>query len=132
MKKLILSSVLFLFTGTVLLAQKTINDPNVEKRTIGSFHGINVGTGIELLLSEGSTEEIAVSASDPEFRDRIVTKVDNGILKIYYDSKLGSINRRHETKNLKAYVSYKNLDVLHANTGAEVKIDGVLKSNSLD
>lgn len=132
MKKLVLCLLVITFSCPVLLAQKTINDPNVEKREVGSFHGIDVGTGVELMLGEGNTEEVAVSASTVEFRDKIVTKVENGILKIHYESKLGSINNRREDKRLKAYVSYKMLDRLYANTGAEVKINGILKSNSLD
>jgi hypothetical protein len=113
-------------------SQKTFNDANVEKRTIESFHGIEVGTGIELRLSQGATEEVAVSASTIEWRDKIITKVENGILKIQYESKWGSINKSRENKNLKAYVSFKTLDKLNATTGSEVKIEGVLKSNTLD
>jgi hypothetical protein len=91
-----------------------------------------VGTGIELTLTQGSTEEVAVSASTIEFRDRIVTKVENGVLKIHYETKTGSVNKKNETKSLKAYVSYKSLDKLHASTGAEVEITGVLQAASLD
>lgn len=132
MKKLLLSFLIICITGNTVFSQKTINDPNVEKRPVGSFHGIEVSTGIELTLTEGDKEEIAVSAETTEFRDRIVTKVENGILKIHYDNKIASINKRKETKNLKAYVSYKVLDLLNVNTGAEVKINGVLKSSSLE
>lgn len=132
MKKLFLSFVLVTFTGFALLAQKTVNDPNAEKRTVGSFHGIEVGTGIELTLTQGAAEEVAVSAAKTEHRDRIVTKVENGILKIHYDSKLGSVNKVKESKNLKAYVSFKTLDILNANTGADVNIVGSIKSATLD
>jgi hypothetical protein len=132
MKKLFLSFLFAAITGIALFAQKTVNDPNAEKRAVGSFHGIDVATGIELTLTQGSSEEVAVSAFTTEFRDRIVTRVENGILKIHFDSKTGSINKRHETKGLKAYVSYKSLDKLYATTGAEVEIVGVLQASSLD
>jgi hypothetical protein len=130
MKKFLLS-LLLAASFCNLLAQKTINDPNAEKRSVGSFHGINVGTGIQLMLSEGTAEDVVISASKTEYRERIVTKVENGILKIYYDNKLGAINNHKEKKELKAYVSYKNIDQLDANTGAEVEIEGTLKSTSL-
>ncbi len=132
MKKLLLSFLVIAIAGTAAFAQKVINDVNVEKRTIGSFHGIEVSTGIELTLTEGNTEEVAVSASTIEFRDKIVTEVKNGILKIHYETKTGSVNKVKETKALKAFVSYKTLDALDVNTGAEVKINGVLKSSSLN
>ena len=128
------SFVLILFTGLVLgsFAQKTINDPNAEKRNVSGFHGIDVATGIELTLTKGTTEEVAVSASEIEFRDKIVTEVVNGILKIHYETKTGAINRRNESKNLRAYVSYISLDKLTVTTGAEVNIDGVLEAESLE
>ena len=131
MKKLFLLLLLSAFT-IVSFAQKTINDPNVEKRTVSNFHGIDVATGIKLILTEGNTEEVAVSAAKIEYRDKIVTEVKNGILKIYYETKFGAINRRDEAKDLKAYVSYKSLDKLDVTTGATAEINGVLNSSSLD
>jgi hypothetical protein len=132
MKKLYLSFLLLAGISLSVAAQQTISDPNVVKREVPSFHGIEVATGIELFLTEGTSEEVAVSAANLEYRDRIVTEVVNGILKIHYDSKLGSINKKKENKNLKAYVSYRQLNELYANTGALVKIQGVLKSAVLD
>lgn len=130
MKKILF--LFFLITSVCSLsAQKIVNDPNAEKRSVGSFHGLNVATGIKIMLTEGGTEEVAVSASEIEYRNKIVTRVENGILKIYYESKLGAINTRKEKKELKAYVSYKALDELAASTGAVVEVEGVLKSPSL-
>jgi hypothetical protein len=132
MKKLFITLLLIIGAVSFSTAQKVINDANAMKREVGSFHGIHVATGIELWLTEGNTEEVAVSASKEEFRDRIVTKVENGILKIQYETKTGSINKRREDKNLKAYVSYKRLDKIEASTGAEIKVNGVLTSSSLE
>jgi hypothetical protein len=132
MKKTFLSLLFLAGLATTSFAQKTIKDANAEKRTVSSFHGIDVATGIELTLTKGATEEVAVSASETEFRDKIVTEVVNGILKIHYETKTGAINRKNENKNLKAYVSYKSLDHLTATTGAEVNIEGVLEATTLD
>ena len=132
MKNIFLSLLLLAGLVTTSFAQKTINDANAEKRTVGSFHGIDVATGIKLTLTKGATEEVAVSASEKEFRDKIVTEVVNGILKIHYETKTGAINRRNESKNLKAYVSYKSLDLLYVTTGAEVNIEGILEAQKLE
>src|SRR5687768_11138355 len=132
MKKFFLSFLLFAATGTTLLAQKTFNDANAEKRSVSGFHGIQVSTGIRLVLIESSTEEVAVSAATTEFRDKIITKVENGILKIYYEDKTqNNIGHKKEKRDLKAWVSYKTLDRLDANTGAQVEIEGTLKSSSV-
>lgn len=132
MKKVFYSLLAVVLFSTTVFAQKTFNDINAEKRTVSSFHGIEVGTGIELMLTAGKVEEVAVSADKTEHRDKIVTKVENGILKIHYENKTGAINKSKENKHLKAYVSFKSLDKLYATTGATVKIDGVLKASSLD
>ncbi|HLF46450.1 MAG TPA: head GIN domain-containing protein [Chitinophagaceae bacterium] len=112
--------------------QKTITDANAEKRIVESFHGIDVATGITLILTRGEEEEVAVSAAAAEFRDKIITRVTNGILRIHYETKLGAINKKNESKNLKAYVSYKSLNLLHVNTGAEVEIQGILTAPRLE
>lgn len=119
------------FSSLSMWAQPVINDPLVQKRTVGAFHGIEVATGIHLHLSNGAAAEVAVSASAAEFRDRIVTEVKNGILHIHYDSKAGAINRRKEAKELKAYVAVTSLDELRVITGANVSIQGILKLPAL-
>jgi len=132
MKKVILSFLLLTGFLISILGQDVINDDNAAKRNVSGFHGIDVATGITLILTEGSEEAVAISASSTEFRDKIVTEVVNGILKIHYETKTGSINKKHENKRLRAYVSYKTLDYLAVTTGAEVEIKGVLKSSTLD
>src|SRR5215218_1232011 len=105
MKKLF-SLICLLSFALLVQAQKVINDPNAEPRKVNSFTGIDVSGGIDVVISAGD-EAVAVSASRQEYRDRIKTEVENGILKIWYDSKWGiSINGN---KNLKAYISYKTL-----------------------
>ena len=132
MKKTFLFLSLFAGLITTSFAQKTINDANAEKRTVGSFHGIDVATGIELILTKGTTEDVAVSASETQFRDKIVTEVRNGILRIHYETKSGAINKKNESKRLRAYVSYRSLDLLHVTTGAEANIDGVLEATTFE
>ena len=130
MKKIIVASFLIMLAVSVA-AQKTFNGENAQKRNVSSFHGINVATGIELVMVQGNSEEVAVSAATPEFRDKIVTKVENGILRIYYEDKLKARNTRKVKKELKAWVSYKSIDELNATTGAHVTIEDILKSSSL-
>jgi hypothetical protein len=132
MKKSLLLLSLFVGLVSTSFAQRTVKDDNAEKRTVGGFHGIDVATGIELTLTKGTTEEVVVSASAIEFRDKIVTEVINGILKIHYETKTGAINKKNESKHLRAYVSYKSLDLLHVTTGAEANVDGVLEASAFE
>jgi hypothetical protein len=45
---------------------------------------------------------------------------------------MGAINKKNESKNLKAYVSYNTLHELYVSTGAEVEIIGTLTSTNLE
>ena len=129
MKKLF--SLLFAaVTVVTAFAQKTIHDPNVEARNVGSFHAIEVSGGINLYLSNGD-EGVAISAGDKEDRDRIKTEVKDGVLKIYYEWKKG-LKWNVGNHSLRAYVSFKSLDGLTASGGSDVKMEGTIKSDKLD
>ncbi|MBD0333263.1 MAG: DUF2807 domain-containing protein [Chitinophagaceae bacterium] len=126
-------AILFL---TVLLAltsfaqEKIISDPNAEQRAVGSFHAIKVSEGIDLILKQGNTEAVAVSASEKQYRDRIKTEVVGGVLKISFDFNLFK-DLKYRNKNLKAYVSFKKLDKIVGSSGAETRIDGTLTADDL-
>ncbi|HMH24731.1 MAG TPA: head GIN domain-containing protein [Puia sp.] len=113
-----------------LSAQKTvINDPNVELRTVKGFHGIEVSNAIDLYLSQGDRETVAVSAPDLKLRDRIRTEVVDGILIIKMDKDNWLGNRG--TKKVKAYVSFTTLDKLAASGASNIFVDGVITGSSL-
>jgi hypothetical protein len=132
MKNFLLLPFLIL-AGFTAIAQnpQVINDPNAQRRTVGDFHGIHVGGGIELYLSQGGEEAVVVSANDPELRNRMVTEVEDGVLHIYLKDQW-----RHWSWNghmkLRAYVSCKALDQLRGAGGANIHIDQTLKSERLD
>src|ERR1700730_6799134 len=86
MKKII-AGLLMMSTVFLATAQKTIvNDANAEKRNVPGFTGITVFGGIDIYITQGSEDGIAVSAAEIKYRDRIKTEVKNGMLKIWYDS----------------------------------------------
>jgi len=126
MKKILLSVILASF-AIAAVCQKTINDPNAQKRSISSFHAIEISNGIDLYLSQGD-EAVAVSASETKYRDRIVTEVKDGVLKIWYENNF-NFNIEWGNRKLKAYVSFKSLDNLTASGGSDVKTDGSIQAN---
>lgn len=129
MKKLFLSFCLLVLVAFTQ-AQKVINDPNAEVRTVGSFTGVSVSGGIDLYLSSGD-EAVAVSSSKPELTERIKTEVKNGVLTIGFESKSGININWNEKRKLKAYVSYKTLNSLSASGGSDVLTDGIINSSEL-
>ena len=129
MQKMILLLAAY-FTLSAAIAQKTvIKDPNAVLRTVGDFHAIHVSTGIRLFLTQGSEKAVAVSATTPEYRERIQTEVRNGVLHIYYDTEKWKWLDFHG-KELQVYVSCTTLDGLEASSGAKVEVDGTLKTGT--
>lgn len=131
MKKLLLS--LFTIASLQLFAQDVVvNDANAEKRTLSaSFTAISISDGIELYLTQGSTESVAVSASDQKYMERFKTEVVDGTLKIYYDNKT-MIWNSNEKRKLRAYVSFKNLEMLKASSGSNVTTKSILTLDNLN
>ncbi len=130
MKKIVLSILGVFFFGAITLQAQKINDPNVEVRKLGgSFRAIEVSHSVDLYLSQSEEEALAVSASEPKYRDRIKASVENGVLKISYESEekfWGSSN-----KKLKAYISFKDLDRIQARGASDVYMEGSIKANEL-
>ena len=127
MKKIIVF--LLLLLPAAMMAQKqVIKDENAQPRTIGSFHAIKVSNAIDLFLSQSDEEALAVSAIKPEFRDRIKTVVEDGVLKISYDDD-GKWWKGN--KKLRAYVSFKTLTRLTAGGASDVTVEGTIKANEL-
>lgn len=124
---------LFILLAGVLLvlsswAQKTVvHDPNAQVRAVKGYHGIDVGSAIDLYLSQGEEETVVVSARDDKWRDRILTDVVDGILRI----RLQSGHFSAGNNKLKAYVSFTTLDKLTASGASDVYVDGVISGNKL-
>ena len=108
-----------------------INDKNAQKRNVQGFHGVHISGGIDLYLTQGGEEAVAVSASDPEVRDRIKTEVRDGVLEIYIESESWHWNH-WGNQHMKAYVSVKTIDLLHASGGSDVFFESPLKSDRLN
>lgn len=132
MKKLIVSLFCFLSLSAFAQVDKIIGDANATVRTLsGSFTGISVSSGVDLYITQGNEESLAVSASDEKYLVRLKTEIENGILKIYYDNK-GVTWNNNEKRKLKAYVSFKTLEKLHGSSGSSVTAKGGISAGKLD
>ena len=124
---------LFATCGLVVSAQeKVINDANAVTRTAKNFHAIQVGDGVDLYLTQSNEEVVAVSASKTEYRNKIVTVVEDGILKIYYGPKNDWNFSWNTNRKLKAYVSCKTIERLSGSGGSDITINGTLKVQNLE
>jgi hypothetical protein len=116
-----------------LAAQSTIiNDANAEKRNVTpGFTAIKISSAIDLFLSQGGEEGVAVSASEEKYRNRIKTEVTDGVLKIWFEG--DPINwSMGSNKKLRAYVSIKTLKKLEASGASDVLITGTLNVDDME
>jgi len=117
-----------IFQSVTLQASRS--DNGRQTRQLSGFHGISVSSGIDLSLTQKNVEEVFVEANSDDL-DKIITKVEDGILKIYIkDKSWFGLNWNKEPR--KVYVSFKNLDKLDASAGSDVNSSSVLKLDKLD
>lgn len=115
-----------MFTATAQQKQ-VIADENAQQRNLKGFHAIKVSHAFDVVISQGNEEGVVVSAKNAEFRDKITTEVKDGVLIIGYEEKMW----KGGNKNLKAYVSVKDLDQLTASGACDISITGTLKAKEL-
>ena len=118
MKKIILL-LSFVVSGLAVMAQKTVNEPHVEKRAVKSFHAVDVSSGIKLILTQGDKEELAVAAGDPSYLEYIETTVKDGVLKITRNQDW-QFWKQWKNWKVTVYLSFKDLDKINASSGALV------------
>lgn len=130
MKNKLLLFAVGILAGFSSFAQgKVIDDRNAQKRDVAAFHAIEVSSGIDLYLSQDEQESLAVSAAKPEYRDKIRTVVENGVLRIYLDE--GWMHWNDGRRKLKAYVAFKVLDAIRASGGSDVYIPDEVRAQKL-
>lgn len=113
------------------MAQKSglIYDAHAQKRSVPAFNAIKVSSAIDLYLTQSNVNEVAVSASEEEIRDQIITEVVGGTLII----RLGESGSWFSWKKwgnyqTKAYVSIKEINALSASGASNVHIVGTMES----
>lgn len=121
-------SFLFSFLVCNSFAQLVVSDPNVEVRNIPSFESVIISGGIDVYFTKGQQEVVAVSASNENSRNRIVTEVKNGVLKISYQSN-GPRIRLDE--KLKVYISYTQLESITSSGACNINFAETLATEDL-
>lgn len=99
---------------------------NGEARNVGEFSGIQVSTGVNVVFKQESPTNIKVIA-DADKLQYIVTKVENGVLKVYVDNK-GQKNLKF--KNISVNVSSPRMDNIKTSSGSTFRtVNGVKENN---
>jgi hypothetical protein len=112
-----------LFSTSSLFAQSSKNV------SIKNFTEIAVSNGIDLYLTQGSTEQIRLEGDKDLIENVAIERNGNGIRIKYKDG--FSLSSLFRNKSLKAYVTYKNLSGISASGGSDVETQNPLKTDKL-
>ena len=130
MKKILFA--LLLLAGFVVNAQENksiVYDENAQQRKVPSFTAISVSSAIDLYLTQSNKNAVAVSASNDEIRDHIITEVVGGTLIIRLGDKGNWMSwRKWGNYKTKAYVSIKDIDALTASGASTVHLVNTIES----
>lgn len=107
-----------------------VYDENVDVRPLAGFTKIDVSGAIDLYLSQGTEDAVAVSAGSNDFTTRIRTELNGNTLRIYFDSK-GLNWKSWGNLKLKAYVTFKTIESIEASGACNVRLTNVLKAKEL-
>lgn len=132
MKKHILFfiSIFLLVVGYAQDEKKLVFDANAQERKVGSFNGIEISGAINLYLSQGKEQAVAVSSSEAELMGKITTVVRNNTLYISLDTK-GMSWKKWSNNQIKAYVTFTDLVKLEASGACNIKAASKMKLDDL-
>jgi len=100
---------------------------NGETRNVGNFSGIEVSTGVNVIFKQEDATNLKVFA-DSDKLQYVVTKVENGVLKVYIDNK-GA--KKVKFRNLSVNVSSPRMDNIKTSSGANFTVVNAIRENNL-
>lgn len=132
MKSIFLAMVLVfgLLNAQAQNEKNIVIDANAEARSVSGFTAIEVSGSIDLFLSQGTEEGVAISASTDEIKQRIKTEIKGTTLHIYFDGK-GLNWKNWGNHRMKAYVTFKTLSKIEASGACNVKAIESIKQTEL-
>lgn len=115
-------------TTTTTAGYSGNSDAASEERTVAKFTGIDASAGVKVNFTQSSTQKVTVE-TDPGMLQYIVTKVENGILRISIDNR-GRNNLR--IRKILVSVSGPNLGKIRTSSGATFSTINTVKEKSFD
>lgn len=122
MKKSVSLRILFFLILSMILSSGSYSQiipvkgsgPSIDKIiNVSDFHAIDVSDGFDVILIQGSTESLTLTAQENLF-EYITARVENGTLKIYSRHNIWS------TKPLKARITFKDIKGLKVSGGGDI------------
>lgn len=126
--------VLFIFMTGIALAkaqEKVINDANAREVKVESFEGVEISGSIDLYLTQGDVEKVALSAKDPADLENIEAVVEDDMLKIRFKKNKSWWSNQWNTmgKHYRAYVSAKTLNRVGLAGSGNIFVQGMINAD---
>lgn len=96
-----------------------------KERTVSSFDGIRVSSGIDVYLKQGDNESLAVEA-DENLHEYIITEVSGGVLHVYSEANI------REAKMKRVYVTMKEVRSLKTSSAGDIISESPIKAGDLE
>jgi Putative auto-transporter adhesin, head GIN domain len=107
---------------------KTVHgNHNVTKseRSLGSFTGVKVSSGVDVYLKQGDNESVTVEA-DENLHEYIITEVKGGILHVYTDANI------REAERERVYVTMKEIKSIQTTSAGDIVGESPIRSETLE
>lgn len=115
-------------TKSSITSENSSSYINGEARKVGEFTGIQVSAGVNVVYKQESSTSVKVIA-DADKLQYIVTRVENGILKVYIDNK-GVKSLRF--KNLSVNVSSPRMDNIQVSSGSNFSVVNSINESNMN
>ncbi len=98
-----------------------------EVRNIGTFKGVKSAEAVDVYLKKGDKESVKVEVTGTDLSE-VITEISGSYLKIHMRDNSGFHGRR----DVKAYVTYVELDKISASSASNIFSEGTIKANSME
>lgn len=109
----------FAFTAMVMVS--CVQAQSSETRTPGHFTKVHSGGSWEVILTEGSTEEIRIEAKGVEL-SKVKTEIDGDVLSV------GLVKGNYNNVKLKFYITYKELEGVKCSGSGTMEVTSPVRS----
>jgi hypothetical protein len=98
-----------------------------EVRNLDRFTGVKSAEAVDVYLKKGDKESVKVEVNGVKLSD-VLTEVSGSYLKIHLRDNYNFRGKR----DVKAYVTYVDLDKISASSASNIFSDGVIKANDME
>jgi hypothetical protein len=107
-----------------LVALPTTAFAETKALEVGSFHGVDVSSGIHAIVSGGKPQSVVADAADPQDLADLRYEVRDGVLKLWYDWNIVDIFG--SDRNITVTIGTEQLDNLEAAAGASIEASALM------